>query len=169
MEMWSVSAITLFSLTRCVSCFLLTFNADTHFGFVSPVTDACDVPHFVRLSCRRRNSSLRRHLGLRFGTAPVSRQTNEALRPSDGKPEVIGWSVGLVLTNLCRHQLSNCRSVSQPRYWYDSAEATPPPPVTSTWPLLSNVAVCWDRAVVMLPVGVNVPLDGSNSSANASG
>jgi len=24
--------------------------------------------------------------GLRFGTSPVSRQTNEALRPSDGKP-----------------------------------------------------------------------------------
>ena len=37
--------------------------------------------------------------GLRFGTSPVSRQTNEALRPSDGNPEVIGWSVGLVLTN----------------------------------------------------------------------
>jgi hypothetical protein len=48
--MWSVSAITLFSLTRRVSCFLLTFNADTHFGFVSPVTHACDVPRFVRLS-----------------------------------------------------------------------------------------------------------------------
>ena len=37
--------------------------------------------------------------GLRFGTSPVSRQTNEALRPSDGNPEVIGWSVGLVLTD----------------------------------------------------------------------
>jgi hypothetical protein len=61
-EMWSVSAITGFSLARRVSCFLLTFNADTHFGFVSPVTHACDVPRFVRLSCRRRNSSLRRHL-----------------------------------------------------------------------------------------------------------
>ena len=52
MEMWSVSAITLFSLTRRVSCFLLTFNADTHFGSVSLVTHACDVPRFVRLSCR---------------------------------------------------------------------------------------------------------------------
>jgi hypothetical protein len=60
--MWSVSAITLFSLTRRVSCFLLTFNADTHFGCVSLVTHACDVPRFVRLSCRRRNSSLRRPL-----------------------------------------------------------------------------------------------------------
>jgi hypothetical protein len=150
--MWSVSAITLFSLTRRVSCFLLTFNADTHFGCVSLVTHACDVPRFVRLSCRRRNSSLRRPLqsvafarlptrvpdqcrlrvaslrrtgrylgrfassandfshglfggsmvpraGLRFGTSSVSRQTNEALRPSDGNPEVIGWPVGLVLTN----------------------------------------------------------------------
>ena len=37
--------------------------------------------------------------GLRFGTSPVSGQTNEALRPSDGNPEGIGWSVGLVLTN----------------------------------------------------------------------
>ena len=37
--------------------------------------------------------------GLHFGTSPVSRQTNEALRPSDGNPEVIGWSVGLVLTD----------------------------------------------------------------------
>jgi hypothetical protein len=46
-EMWSVSAITLFSLTRHVSCFLLTFNADTHFGSVSLVTHACDVPRFV--------------------------------------------------------------------------------------------------------------------------
>jgi hypothetical protein len=36
---------------------------------------------------------------LRFGTSPVSGQTNEALRPIDGNPEVIGWSVGLVLTN----------------------------------------------------------------------
>jgi hypothetical protein len=43
-EMWSVSAITLFSLTGRVSCFLLTFNPDTHFGFVSLVTHACDVP-----------------------------------------------------------------------------------------------------------------------------
>ena len=31
--------------------------------------------------------------GLRFGTSPVSRQTNEALRPSDGKPDV--WSAAL--------------------------------------------------------------------------
>ncbi len=52
MEMWSVSAITLFSLTRRVGCFLLTFNADTHFGSVSLVTRACDVPRFVRRSCR---------------------------------------------------------------------------------------------------------------------
>jgi hypothetical protein len=59
-EMWSVSAITLFSLTRRVSCFLLTFNADTHFGCVSLVTHGCDVPRFVQLSCRRRNSSPRR-------------------------------------------------------------------------------------------------------------
>ena len=55
MEMWSVSAITLFSLTRRVSCFLL-FNADTHFGSVSLVTHACDVLRYVRLSCWRRNS-----------------------------------------------------------------------------------------------------------------
>jgi hypothetical protein len=43
-EMWSVSAITLFSLTRRVGCLLLAFNADTHFGSVSIVTHACDVP-----------------------------------------------------------------------------------------------------------------------------
>ena len=52
MEMWSVSAITLFSLTRRVGCFLLAFNADTHFGSVSLVTRACDVPRFIRRSCR---------------------------------------------------------------------------------------------------------------------
>jgi hypothetical protein len=51
-EMWSVSAITLFSFTRRVSYFLLTFNWDTHFRSVSLVTHACDVPRFVRLSCR---------------------------------------------------------------------------------------------------------------------
>ncbi len=39
-----MSAITLFSLTRRVGCLLLEFNADTHFGSVSLVTRACDVP-----------------------------------------------------------------------------------------------------------------------------
>jgi hypothetical protein len=58
-EMWSVSAITLFSLTRRVGCLLLAFNADTHFGSVSLVTHACDVPRFIRRSAAR-NSSPRR-------------------------------------------------------------------------------------------------------------
>src|SRR3990170_787770 len=42
------------------------------------------------------------------------------------------------------------------------------PPVTSTFPLDSSVAVCWARSVVMLPVEIKVPVmpdDGSYSSA----
>ena len=62
MEMWSVSAITLFSLTRRVSCFLLTFNADTHLGCVSLVTHACDVPRFVRRFCGRATQAHDGHL-----------------------------------------------------------------------------------------------------------
>jgi len=41
------------------------------------------------------------------------------------------------------------------------------PPVKSTFPELSRVAVCETRAVAMLPVGANVPVAGSNSSAVA--
>jgi integrase len=53
--------------------------------------------------------------GLRFGTSPVSRQTNEALRPSDGNPEVIGWSVGLVLTNALLVRRAGTGSCFSPR------------------------------------------------------
>src|SRR6516164_2855605 len=41
----------------------------------------------------------------------------------------------------------------------------PSPPATSTWPLFSSVAVKSSRAVVMLPVGLNVPVAGLYSSA----
>ncbi len=43
------------------------------------------------------------------------------------------------------------------------------PPATSTLPLLSNVAVWLERAVVMLPVRVNVPVVGSYNSLVAIG
>ena len=39
------------------------------------------------------------------------------------------------------------------------------PPATSTLPLGSNVAVCQKRAVLRLPVALQVPLAGSYSSA----
>ena len=42
-----------------------------------------------------------------------------------------------------------------------------PPPATNTNPLPSKVAVCCERAVVKLPVVVNVPFVGLYSSALA--
>src|SRR5205807_2568816 len=43
------------------------------------------------------------------------------------------------------------------------------PAATSTMPLVSNVALCKSRAVLRLPVKVQVPLSGSYSSALAIG
>jgi len=49
---------------------------------------------------------------------------------------------------------------------YSSAAAVAPvPPATSTWPLVSKVALWPARAALMLPVGVNFPVAGLYSSA----
>src|SRR3954452_23626883 len=44
---------------------------------------------------------------------------------------------------------------------------SPAPPAINTRPSASRVAVCPLRAAVMLPVAVNVPVDGSYNSAPA--
>src|SRR5207249_951070 len=47
----------------------------------------------------------------------------------------------------------------------EASEKPSKPPVTSTLPFGSNVAMCQARRVVSVPVAVHVPLTGSYSSA----
>src|SRR6516164_5457499 len=51
------------------------------------------------------------------------------------------------------------------RVGHEPFTQVPPPPATSTWPFCSSVAVWFCRAVVMLPVALQVPAAGLYSSA----
>jgi len=52
-------------------------------------------------------------------------------------------------------------------YWYSSALPDASPPAMSTLPLVNRVAVCHSLGPLMLPIAVNVPALGLNTSTLA--